>query len=105
VLIFVVAAPACAGVAAGAVSFADALLGDTVPYSCGKRGLVAGLMGIWGVVLFGFLMGQVDRLVTWIAPLRGLDPVKEGAPVPIGTYRDRHRATPRPRLRLSRTER
>ena len=92
-LIFVVAVPVCAGVAAGAVSFGDALLGDTVPSSCGKRGLVVGLMGIWGVVLFGFLMGQVDRLVTWIAPLRGLDPVREGAPVPRDTVRDQTRAT------------
>ena len=94
-LIFVVAVPVCAGVAAGAVSFSDALLGDTVPSSCGKRGLVVGLMGIWGVVLFGFLMGQVDGLATRIAPLRGLDPVKDSAPTPIGTNRDRHRAPPR----------
>lgn len=67
-LFFFASVPVCAGVALGAVSLGDALLGDTVPYSCGKRGLVVGLMGIWGTVLFGFLMGQVDGIATRIAP-------------------------------------
>ncbi len=51
--------------------FGDVLLGDTVPYTCGKRGLAVGLMGIWGTVLFGFLMGQVDQLAAWISPQSG----------------------------------
>ncbi len=53
----------CAEVAFAAVRACDHLLGETVPASCGKRGLVVGLMGIWGTVLFGFLLGQVE----WIA--------------------------------------
>lgn len=72
-LLFLASVPVCATVAAGIVYLGDALLGDTIPYSCGKRGLVVGLMGIWGVVLFGFLMGQVDRLVTRIAHLSDSD--------------------------------
>ena len=55
--------PLCAAVAAGAVYSADGLLGETIPSSCGKRGLVVGLMGIWGTVLFGFLLGQAE----WVA--------------------------------------
>ena len=93
-VVFLASVPACAGVAAGAVYLGDALLGDTVPYSCGKRGLAVGLMGIWGVVLFGFLMGQVDRLATWIAPLPGSDPVKDRPPVLIGAVRGLTRSTP-----------
>ena len=70
-LFFLTSIPVCAGIAAAVVYLGDCLLGDSVPYSCGKRGLVVGLMGIWGTVLFGFLMGQVDRIATWIAPLPG----------------------------------
>lgn len=57
----------CAGVAFAAVRACDHLLGETVPSSCGKRGLVVGLMGIWGTVLFGFLLGQVDWITDKIA--------------------------------------
>ena len=71
--------PACAGLAVGAVSLGDCLLGDIVPHDCGKRGLVIGLMGIWGTVLFGFLVGQVD----WIAGrIAGSDPVADCGAVP-----------------------
>ena len=59
--------PLCAAVAAGAVYSADCLLGETVPSSCGKRGLLVGLMGIWGTVLFGFLLGQADWIADQIA--------------------------------------
>jgi hypothetical protein len=68
-LFFLASVPVCAGAAAGVVYLGDGLLGDSVSYTCGKRGLVVGLMGIWATVLFGFLMGQVDRIATWIAPL------------------------------------
>ncbi len=67
-LFFLATVPVCAGIAAGAVYVGDRLLGGAVPYECGKRGLVVGLMGIWGTVLFGFLMGQADRIATRIAP-------------------------------------
>ncbi len=77
-LFFVASVPLCAGVAAGVVYLGDRLLGDSVPYTCGKRGLVVGLMGLWGTVLFGFLMGQVDRIATWIAPLPGPDGPPQG---------------------------
>jgi len=55
--------PACAGVALAAVRATDAQLGETIPSSCGKRGLAIGLIGLWGVVLFGFLLEQAS----WVA--------------------------------------
>lgn len=55
--------PVCAAAAAATVWTGDYLLGEAVPSSCGKRGLVVGLLVIWGVVLFGFLVGQLE----WIA--------------------------------------
>jgi hypothetical protein len=55
--------PVCAGLAVGAVHLGDRLLGDAIPHECGKRGLVVALMGMWGTVLFGVLVGQVD----WVA--------------------------------------
>lgn len=95
-LFFVASVPVCAGAAAGLVSLGDTLLGDSVPYSCGKRGLVVGLMGIWGVVLFGILMGQVDRIATWIAPPPASDdPAKGCALASIAIVRDRTRSIPR----------
>jgi hypothetical protein len=66
-LVAVGSIPLCAAAAAGAVYSGDCLLGETVSSSCGKRGLVVGLMGIWGTVLFGFLLGQVDRVADRIA--------------------------------------
>jgi MFS family permease len=67
--------PVCAAVAAAAVASADHLLGEMVPASCGKRGLALGLIGMWGVVLFGFLLGQVERVADRIvgATASGLD--------------------------------
>lgn len=60
--------PVCAGVALAAVRGTDELLGDTIPESCGKRGLVIGLLGMWGVVLFGFLLEQASWIADRIAP-------------------------------------
>lgn len=77
-LVFAGAVPVCAGVSVGVVNCGDALLGDAVPYSCGKRGLLVGLMGIWGTVLFGYLMGQVDRIVTRIVPAVNSDHFAKG---------------------------
>jgi hypothetical protein len=70
----------CAGVAFAAVRAGDHLLGETIPASCGKRGLVVGLMGIWGTVLFGFLLGQVDWITDKIAG--GEAPAPPAAPKP-----------------------
>ena len=67
-LFFAASVPVCAAVAFVSVFAADRALGETVPSSCGKRGLIVGLMGIWGTVLFGYLMGQADRVATWLAP-------------------------------------
>lgn len=75
-LFFLATVPVCAGIAVGAVYLADWLLGDSVSYECGKRGLVVGLMGMWGTVLFGFLVSQVD----WIAGrIADSDPVDQVA--------------------------
>lgn len=67
-LFFAVSVPLCAAAAAVVVHLADRALGESVPSVCGKRGLVVGVMGIWGVVLFGFLVEQADRVATWIDP-------------------------------------
>lgn len=64
--VFAALLPVCAAAGLAAVYCGDHLLGDLMP--CGKRGLLVGLLGIWGTVLFGFLLGQVDRLATWISP-------------------------------------
>jgi len=53
-LFFLASIPVCAGLAAGAVYLGDTLLGDTVSYSCGKRGLVVGLMVSGGSYCSGF---------------------------------------------------
>jgi hypothetical protein len=65
-LLVVVSFPVCAAVAGAAVLGADCLLAEAVPPARGKRGLFVGLMGIWGLVLFVFLMGQIAWLSDWI---------------------------------------
>jgi hypothetical protein len=67
-LFFVAAVPVCAAVAVAVVTGADQLIGENVPRASGKRGLVVGIVGIWGTVLFGFLIGQADRVATWLSP-------------------------------------
>ena len=59
--------PVCAVLAACAAYSASCLLDEAVTLPHGKRGLATGLIGIWGVVLFGFLLGQIDWIATRIA--------------------------------------
>ena len=66
-LFFIAAVPVAAAAAVAAVLGVDHLIGENVPRASGKRGLVVGLIGIWGTVLFGYLMGQVDRVATWLS--------------------------------------
>jgi hypothetical protein len=66
-LFYLSAIPVCGSVAVGAVMAGDHLFGETVPSSSGKRGLVIALMGVWGVVLFGFLLKQAEWLADTIA--------------------------------------
>ena len=71
--------PVCAAATTAAVWTGDHLLGEAIPSSCGKRGLVVGLMAIWGVVLFGFLVGQAEWVTGRIARSEARSPRRPGS--------------------------
>jgi hypothetical protein len=70
-VLFFASVPVCAAVAGAVAYLGDVLLGETVPSTCGKRGLVVGLMGIWAIVLFGFLINLADQVATRISAAPG----------------------------------
>lgn len=84
----------CAGSAFAAVRACGHLLGEMVITSCGKQGLVVGLIGMWGVVLFGFLLEQAWRVADRIAVPRPRRPrIPVGADPGVGRGRARRLGT------------
>jgi hypothetical protein len=66
--------PCFAVIVLNIVRAADCMLGETIPSSSGKRGLVIGMMEIWGTVLFGFLVCQTERLACKITEINPFAP-------------------------------
>ena len=77
-LFFIAAVPVCAAVAIALVTGVDHLIGENVPRAVGNAGLVVGIVSIWGTVLFGYLMGQADRVATWLSPPRRITRNQDG---------------------------